>query len=68
MGCEREAEYVGLARERITAYFNGTLKTRPMGKPVHVPTGKEKVAQVPDEWKKTAQKNLLLEKKRKYQF
>jgi hypothetical protein len=24
--------------------------TRPFGKPVHVPTGKEKVSQVPSEW------------------
>jgi len=50
MGSERVAEYVEIARERITAYFNGTLKTRPIERPVHQPTGHEKVAQVPEEW------------------
>ncbi len=48
MGCEKEAAYVDIARKRIQSYFNGTLRLRPMGKPVFVPTGKEKVAQVPD--------------------
>ncbi len=64
-GCEKEAEYVEIARERLISYFNGTLSTRPIGKPVHQPTGKEKVAQIPDEWKENAPKKLL-EKKRKY--
>jgi adenine-specific DNA-methyltransferase len=44
------AEYCELAADRITQYRDGTLKIRPIGKPVHVPTGKEKVSQVPDEW------------------
>jgi DNA modification methylase len=55
MGSEKEAEYVALARERIDAYFDGTLKIRPLGKPVHQPSGREKVAQVPDEWGITTQ-------------
>lgn len=50
MGSEKEPEYVEIARQRLTASFNGTLKTRPIGKPIHQPTGNEKVAQVPDEW------------------
>jgi len=49
-GSEKEAEYVDIARERLQAYFNGTLKVRPLGKPIHQPTGKEKVARVPEEW------------------
>jgi len=65
MGSEKESEYVEIARDRLNAYFSGTLSIRPMGKPVHVPTGTEKVAQVPDEWK-VASTNKLLEKKRKY--
>jgi len=65
MGSEKEAEYVKIARERLQAYFNGTLQTRPIGKPVHQPTGREKVAQIPDEWRETAPRKLL-EKKRKY--
>jgi DNA modification methylase len=49
-GSEKEAEYVDIARERLQAYFNGTLKVRRLGKPIHQPTGKEKVARVPEEW------------------
>jgi adenine-specific DNA-methyltransferase len=56
MGSEKEAEYVQIAQERLLSYFNGTLTTRPIGKPVHQPTGKEKVAQIPDEWKEDAPK------------
>jgi hypothetical protein len=39
-----------MSRERIFQLYNGPLKTRPLGKPVHKPTGREKVAQVPLEW------------------
>jgi adenine-specific DNA-methyltransferase len=52
IGCERETQYVEIANRRIKAYFDGTLRTRPMGKPVHKPTGKEKVSQIPQEWQK----------------
>lgn len=65
MGCEKEAAYVEIARQRLSAYFSGELAIRPLGKPVYVPTGRERVAQVPDEWKKTPQRQLL-ERKRKY--
>ncbi|HZQ10071.1 MAG TPA: site-specific DNA-methyltransferase [Anaerolineae bacterium] len=65
MGSEKEAEYIALASERIYSYWNGTLVTRPMGKPVFQPTGKEKVARIPDEWKSNASRRLL-EKKGKY--
>jgi len=44
------AEYCELAADRIQQYRDGTLKIRPIGKPVHVPTGKEKISQVPSEW------------------
>jgi len=50
MGSEKEANYVEIAHERLRSYFNGTLKKRPLGKPVHQPTGREKIAQVPQEW------------------
>jgi DNA modification methylase len=50
IGCEKEPQYLEIAKERINDYFNGTLVTRPMGKPVYQPTGKEKVSKVPDEW------------------
>jgi len=51
VGSEKENDYVMMAKSRIEAFYQGTLQLRPMGKPVHAPTGKEKVAQVPDEWK-----------------
>lgn len=50
MGCEKEAEYVRLARQRIDDLGAGRLRYRQLGKPVHQPTGREKVAQVPLEW------------------
>ena len=51
IGCDKEPEYIKIAKERITDFFDGTLRIRPLGKPVYVATGKEKVSQVPDEWK-----------------
>jgi adenine-specific DNA-methyltransferase len=51
IGCDREPNYIRIAKERITDFFNGTLKKRPLGQPVYVATGREKVAQIPDEWK-----------------
>lgn len=50
IGSEKEPEYVQIAKERIGAFFNGTLRTRAVGTPIHQPTGREKVAQVPEEW------------------
>lgn len=61
MGSEKEKDYIEIARNRINSYYNGTLKTRPLGKPVYVPTGKEKVSQIPDEWKEHKQMNLFAE-------
>ncbi len=37
-GCDIVQEYVDIAQERIREYRNGTLETRPMGKPVYNPT------------------------------
>jgi adenine-specific DNA-methyltransferase len=53
IGSEKEAEYVRIARERIVSFFNGTLPVRPLGKPVYEPNGREKVAQMPEEWKQS---------------
>ncbi len=49
-GVEKEKVYVDITKERIFGLLNGTLKMRPLGQAVHVPTGKEKVSQVPIEW------------------
>ena len=61
MGSEKEEEYNAITQERINAFFSGTLKIRPLGKPVHKPSGKEKVSQRPKEWDKAVQKRLLEE-------
>lgn len=51
VGVEREEKYIISSKERIQQLYNGTLKTRPMGQPIHTPSGHEKVTQVPFEWK-----------------
>lgn len=50
VGIERDAEYCEIAKQRLNAFHSGNLKLRPLGKPVHKPTGREKVAQIPLEW------------------
>nr|MDQ2695771.1 site-specific DNA-methyltransferase [Pseudomonadota bacterium] len=52
MGCEKEADYVEMAGKRIADFYAGKLPYRPLGRPVHKPTGREKVAQWPEEWDK----------------
>lgn len=56
MGCEKEEEYIDLAKQRIADLYSGTLRYRKLGKPVYQPTGREKVAQIPMEWKNTETK------------
>ncbi len=53
MGCEKEPEFVAIARQRIADLYAGKLGYRALGKPVHVPSSRDKVAQVPPEWLKT---------------
>lgn len=55
MGCDKEEQYIEMAKERINAFYRGQLKLRPLGKTVYKPTGKEKVAQIPDEWKENSE-------------
>lgn len=50
LGCEKEAKYVQVAKDRIADFYGGNLGYRPLGKPVHQPTGREKVSQMPEEW------------------
>jgi len=49
-GVDKENQYIDLTKNRIQEFFEGTLKIRPLGKPVHQPTGREKVSQIPIEW------------------
>jgi adenine-specific DNA-methyltransferase len=50
MGIDRDAEYCKVARQRLNSYYEGTLKTRQIGKAIHKPSGRERVSQVPMEW------------------
>lgn len=50
VGCEKDAAYIDIAKQRIADLYDGTLRYRPLGKPVHQPSGREKVSQIPMEW------------------
>jgi len=58
MGAELSVDYVGIARKRLERSFAGELPIRPLGKPIHQPSGHEKVSQPPPEWS-VHQKGLL---------
>lgn len=51
IGIERESDYIDIGTQRILKYYDGTLKLRPINRRIHKPTGREKIAQVPKEWK-----------------
>jgi len=51
IGCDKESRYIEISKERLRDYFNGVLKTRPLGKPVYKPSSREKISQMPIEWK-----------------
>ncbi len=51
IGCDKEEKYIAITKKRITDFYDGELKYRPIGKPIFVPSGREKVSQVPEEWK-----------------
>lgn len=50
VGADKEGKYIDLSVDRLQKLMAGTLRTRPLGKPVHKPSGKEKVSQIPTEW------------------
>lgn len=50
IGCEKEDQYIEIAKQRIDDFYSGKLGYRPLGKPVYQPTGREKVSQIPLEW------------------
>ena len=59
MVIDRDSQYIDITKQRIRDFQDGTLKIRPLGKPVHKPTGREKVAQVPSQWGNDTQEKLL---------
>lgn len=50
IGIEKEAEYCKIAEQRINDLNEGKLKNRPINKPIHIPSGFDKVSQIPKEW------------------
>lgn len=48
---DKEEKYCEMSKNRVAELINGTLKIRPIGTPIHTPSAKDKVAQVPKEWK-----------------
>ncbi|MEX1248626.1 MAG: site-specific DNA-methyltransferase [Anaerolineales bacterium] len=50
IGAEKEKKYFDLATIRIDKFISGDLAIRPIGKEIHKPSGREKVAQKPEEW------------------
>jgi DNA modification methylase len=59
MVIDREDQYIEVTKERVKAFQNGTLKIRPLGKPVHQPTGREKIVQMPSAWVANKQESIL---------
>ena len=56
LGIDRDPEYCAIAKQRLADLYAGSLKLRPLGKPVHQPTGREKVAQIPPQWQTQQEK------------
>lgn len=52
IGIEKEEAYCKIAKRRIEDLKEGRLKIRPINKPIHKPTGNDKVSQVPEAWMK----------------
>ena len=53
IGAEQDSRYIAITRERIQKFAQGKLPLRPLGKPIHKPTKKDRVAQIPIEWTQT---------------
>lgn len=51
-GADIEERYLDIARGRVIQTWEGTLRFRPMNKPVYKPTGKASVDKIPEEWNK----------------
>ncbi len=50
IGIEKQKVYCEIAEQRIKDLKEGSLKIRPINKPIYKPSGNEKVSQVPKEW------------------
>jgi len=54
IGIDKDSGYIDLARNRLDDFLNDRLVLREIGKPVRSPVVGEKVATLPEEWKKAA--------------
>jgi len=52
VGVDKEKNYTDIAIDRINKLTQGKLKYRPIGTRKYVPSGREKVSQLPKEWLK----------------
>lgn len=50
-GSEKEKKYVEIGKDRINLLLHGELKTRAIGTEIYVPDKRNKLAQIPSEWK-----------------
>lgn len=60
IGCDKESKYIDIAKERIKMFYEGDIKYRPLGTKAYVPTGHEKVSQIPFEWQETKVGKVLI--------
>lgn len=65
IGAETVPKYVELARQRIEQEMEGTLRTRPMGRPVYDPVESGNNLTVAP-WKDSIEQRMLLERSPKY--
>lgn len=50
VGIEKEDKYVDIAKDRVEKFLNGVLEIRPINKPIHKPSSRDKIARFPKEW------------------
>ncbi|MBN1399408.1 MAG: site-specific DNA-methyltransferase [Anaerolineae bacterium] len=58
-GADIEARYIKIAKERLEAAWSGSLRVRPLNKPVYEPHTNTTLTQVPDEWQNETEERLL---------
>ena len=61
LGFELDEAYLALAEQRIHDLNQGVLKIRPVDRPVHRPSSREKVARPPEEWGSKARLSVPLD-------
>ncbi len=50
IGIDKEPDYCKVANDRIVKLREGRLKIRPINKPIHQPSPKDKIAKYPEQW------------------